>query len=140
LITQNQKVKEDGNECSSFTSFDMFITIGLACLVCSITALLSDFEKTDLVLLFAGLRPKLISENEFDGHSERHLESNIPSLNRSNKNILLTLSFTACYLGISNACSIALTVSDCGAFTLFIKCIIIHTGFATETHVCVVTC
>jgi hypothetical protein len=80
LITQNQKVKEDGREWSSFASFDMFITIGLACLVCSITALLSDFVKTDLVLLFAGLIPKLISENEFDGHSERHLESKIPSI------------------------------------------------------------
>jgi hypothetical protein len=79
LITQNQKVKEDGSECSSFTSLDMFITIGFACLVCSITALLSDFVKTDLVLLFAGLRPNLISEYEFDGHSERHLESKIPS-------------------------------------------------------------
>jgi hypothetical protein len=121
LITQNQKVKDDGREWSCFTSFDMFITIGSACLVYRITAFLSDFEKTDLVLLFAGLTPKLISENEFDGHSERHLESNIPSLNRSNKNNLLTLSFTACYLGITDACPIALTVSDCGAFTLFIE-------------------
>jgi hypothetical protein len=81
LITQNQKVKEDGREWSCFTSFDMFIVIGFAYLVCRITAFLSDFEKTDLVLLFAGITPKLISENEFDGHSERHLESNIPSLN-----------------------------------------------------------
>jgi hypothetical protein len=81
LITQNQKVKEDGRECSCFTSFDMFITIGSACLVYRITAFLSVFVKTDFVLLFAGLTPKLISENEFDGHSERHLESNIPSLN-----------------------------------------------------------
>jgi hypothetical protein len=140
LIIQNQKVKEDGSECSSFTSSDMFITIGFACLVYRITAFLSVFVKTDFVLLFAGLTLKLISENEFDGHSERHLESNIPSLNRLNKNILLTLSFTACYLGISNACSIALTMSDCSAFTLFIKCIIIHTRFATETHICIVTC
>jgi hypothetical protein len=140
LITQNQKVKEEGRECSCFTSFDMFITIGLACLICSMTAFLSDFETTDFVLLFAGLTPKLISENEFDGHSERHLESNIPSLNTLKKKILLTLSFTACYLGISNACPIALTMSDCCAFTLFIKCVITHTRFATETYVCIVTC
>jgi hypothetical protein len=135
LITQNQKVKEDGREWSCFTSFDMFITIGLACLVYSITAFLSDFEKTDLVLLFAGLRPKLISENEFDGHSERHLESNIPSLNTLKKKILLTLSFTACNLGTRDACPIALAMSDCSTFTLFVECVIIHTRFATETHV-----
>jgi hypothetical protein len=79
FIIQNQKVKEDGSDCSFYTSFDMFITIGLGCLVWIITALLSVFEWTDFPLLFAALRPKLISENELEGHSERHLESRIPS-------------------------------------------------------------
>ncbi len=64
LMSQNQKVKEDGREFSC-TSFDMFITIGFTCLVCIITALLSVFEYKDFPLLFAVLPPKLISEYEF---------------------------------------------------------------------------
>lgn len=67
-----------------------------------------------------------------------HLESNTPSITITIISSL-TLSLTAHNLGITDTHPVALSLCR-RALALLVECVISHAGFASETHVCGVTC